>query len=74
MVQFGEDLHLFLDCLQVILQFLFIHNFDGYLVVWVWYVVGKEYFAECTLAKNLCVVVYQVIQFQFFCTHFLRAF
>lgn len=63
MVEFCEDLHLFLDSIQVILKFLFVHYLDCHFVFWVWNVVGKKNFTECTLSENFCVVVDEIVQF-----------
>jgi hypothetical protein len=60
-IKLSEYHHLVLYCLQVILELLLVHYFNGHLVLRVGNVVSQKNFPEGSLTKNFCIVVDQVI-------------
>ena len=66
MVQLGQDVYFFLDCLKMVLKLCFVHNFDCHLMVLIVLVECLENFAESARAQNYCAVIDLIILFQFF--------
>lgn len=64
-IQLREYVNFLLYCLEVILQFGFIHHFNGYFVLPIMLVESEKHFAEGAGAENDGVVIYLVVLLQF---------
>ena len=64
-VELGEYVNFFLYCFKVVLQFGFIHHFNGHLMLLIMLVKGKKHFAKGARAEHDRIVVYLIVLLQF---------